>query len=166
MGWSEEDLAERVAFVQQRAVRFEATAAENIAFGDWSRLEEVQRAVHGSVAEGVINHLPQGLETLLGRLFGLHDLSGGEWRRLAITRILARSGDLLILDEPCAHFDPAAEREFVERFPSVANGRATLLISHRPSTLRLADHILLVTEGRIGREVGLAELDERSPTRR
>ena len=167
MSWSEEELAERVAFVQQRAVRFEATAAENIAFGDWPRLggpagahrDDVREAVRGSVAEGVIDHLPEGLETLLGRLFGRHDLSGGEWRRLAITRILARTGDLLILDEPCAHFDPAAEREFVERFPSVAKGRATLLISHRPTTLRLADQVLVVDEGRIEREVRIAELE-------
>jgi ATP-binding cassette subfamily B protein len=151
--WSTQELHRRLAFVAQDSVRFEATAAENIAYGDWRRLLSDRAAIEQvAFAAGVhdlLAGLPQGYDTMLGRAFGEHDLSGGQWQKLAVARAFARAATVLILDEPTAHLDGRAERELTARLARLARGRTTLLISHRASTLRLASRIVVMDLGRI-----------------
>ncbi len=151
-----EELCRNVSIVFQTFGQYNATAAENIAFGDWRRLEndraEVEAiAAHAGLTE-LIEGLPHGYDTLLGREFGDVSLSGGQWQRLAIGRAFAKDAPLMILDEPTASLDPEAEYEVFERFTALAEGRATLLISHRFSTLALADRIVVLDGGRIVEE--------------
>ena len=145
---------QQIGFVFQRFIPYEATVRENIAFGDWQHLldqpakvEELARLAH---AEDLIAHLPQGYETLLGWHFGKRNLSGGQWQKLALARGLARpDARLLILDEPSASLDARAEYELFSRFKQAAAGRTTVLISHRFSTISLADRILVLEKGRL-----------------
>ncbi|MGH7960323.1 MAG: ABC transporter ATP-binding protein [Candidatus Binatia bacterium] len=151
--WSLEHLHGGIAFLSQGFARYEATAAENIAYGDWQRmLEHPERIREAAVSAGVhdlIVTLPQGYDTMLGRMFGEHELSGGQWQKLAVARTLARDASLLILDEPTAHFDARAEYELFCRFRALATGRTTILVSHRFTTLGMADRILVMDRGRI-----------------
>ena len=145
---------QQIGFVFQRFIPYEASVRENIAFGDWQHLldqpakvEELARLAH---AEDLIAHLPQGYETLLGWHFGKRNLSGGQWQTLALARGLARpDARLLILDEPSASLDARAEYELFSRFKQAAAGRTTVLISHRFSTISLADRILVLEKGRL-----------------
>jgi ATP-binding cassette subfamily B protein len=129
---------------------------ENIAYGDWERLRN-DRAAVARLAEltGVARiaaRLPQGLDTMLGREFSAHDLSGGQWQRVAITRALAHPARLLILDEPTSNIDARAEHDLFAAVAEVARDRTTIIISHRFSTLRIADRILVMDQGRIVEE--------------
>lgn len=145
---------QQIGFVFQRFIPYEATVRENIAYGDWQRLldqpakvEELARLAH---AEELIARLPQGYETLLGWHFGKHNLSGGQWQKLALARGIARTdARLLILDEPSASLDARAEYELFRQFRQAASGRTTLLISHRFSTISMADRILVLAKGRL-----------------
>ena len=161
----ERSLHQQVAFIFQNYSRYEATAADNIAYGDWERLlgeqarvEEVARAagVHDMVAA-----LPQGYDTMLGRSFGTEELSSGQWQKLAVARAFARPAQLLILDEPTAAHDARAEYELFVRARELAHGRTTILISHRFSTLSMADRILVMDEGRIIEQGSHEELMKR-----
>lgn len=147
------ELHRRIAWVLQDFTRFEATAAENLAFGDWRRLlsnrEELERVAASAGVAPLIASLPEGLDTWLGRRFGQRDLSAGQWQRLAIARSFARSAPLLILDEPTASLDARTEEELFRRFRELAQGRTTILISHRFSTVSIADRIVVLVEGRI-----------------
>ena len=151
--WSIEHLHHCIAFFSQGFARYEATAADNIAYGDWQRLlERPERIQEAAVAAGVhdfILTLPQGYDTMLGRTFGEYDLSGGQWQKLAVARALARDAALLILDEPTAHLDVHAEYDLFCRFRALAQGRTTILVSHRFTTLSMADRILVLDCGRI-----------------
>jgi ATP-binding cassette subfamily B protein len=93
--------------------------------------------------------MPQGYDTMLGRMFGEYDLSGGQWQKLAIARALARDASLLILDEPTANVDARTEYELFCHFRDLAKGRTTILVSHRFTTLALADRIIVLDQGRI-----------------
>jgi ATP-binding cassette subfamily B protein len=93
--------------------------------------------------------MPQGYDTLLGKRFGKHDLSGGQWQYLAIARALARDAKLVILDEPTSNLDAEAEYELFSRFCELAREKTTVLISHRFSTVSMADRILVLDEGRL-----------------
>ena len=146
-------LHRQIAFIFQNFSRYEATAADNIAYGDWEhilgdrpRVEEIARAA--GVHE-MITTMPDGYDTLLGRSFGAYDLAGGQWQKLAVARAFARPARLLILDEPTAAHDARAEYELFVRARELAHGRTTLLISHRFSTLGMADRILVMHEGQI-----------------
>ena len=146
-------LHRHIAFVFQQYGRYEATVADNIAYGDWERLLDDRAAVadvveHAGAAERVAE-MPQGLDTLLGRTFGNYAPSGGQWQKIAITRAFARRAALLILDEPTSNLDPAAEYRTFARFRELAAGRTTILISHRFSTVSLADRIIVLEQGRI-----------------
>lgn len=146
-------LQSQIAFVFQEFSRYEATAADNIAYGDWRRLrynrEQVERIAVLANVHAMIKELPQGYDTMLGRLFGGHDLSSGGWQALALARAFARDAPLLILDEPTSSLDARAEAELLHRFRELTRGRTTILISHRFSTVSMADRILVMERGRI-----------------
>ena len=151
-----------IAYVSQNSVRFEATVGENIAYGDWERLseapDEIRRAGSEAGLSKMIEGLPQAYDTLLGRQFGTFDFSGGEWQKLALARALAKDAPILILDEPTASMDIESEVEMLQGFQRLALGKTTLLISHRFSTVAMADHIYVMDDGRIVEDGTHAEL--------
>ena len=160
--WSPDSFYRQISFVFQQFGRYEASAADNIAYGDWRRLldnrAEVERIARVAGIGDTLRDLPGGYDTLVGRRFGVHDFSGGEWQRVAIARALARPAALLILDEPTSSLDARAEFELFSRFKELAQGRTTFLVSHRFSTLSMADRILVMDEGRIVEQGTHAEL--------
>jgi ATP-binding cassette subfamily B protein len=150
---SRSDYWDRLGFVFQNFGRYEATVAENIAYGDWRRLlnqpdriEEVAR--HTGIQE-MIDALPEGYETWIGRMFGEHSLSGGRWQQVAVARAFAKNCSLLVLDEPTSNLDASAEYALFCKFKELAQGKTTILISHRFSTLGMADRIAVLKEGRL-----------------
>ncbi|HEX2326415.1 MAG TPA: ATP-binding cassette domain-containing protein, partial [Chloroflexota bacterium] len=149
-----EDLRGQVAVVFQDYARFQLPARDNIGFGQVQQLadtERIARAAQRGGAVQVIERLPQQYETTLGRMFsGGVELSGGEWQKVALARGFMRDApQLLVLDEPTAALDAQAEYEVYERFRELTAGRTTLLISHRFSTVRMADHIVVLEGGRV-----------------
>ncbi len=146
-------LHRQIAFVFQGFSRYEATAAENIAYGDWERLlerpEEVAAIAERAGISALLRELPRGLDTLLGRSFGERDLSGGQWQQIAIARAFARRAAILILDEPTSNLDARSEYNLFMRFRELAEGRTTILISHRFSTVAMADRIAVLDAGEI-----------------
>lgn len=145
------DLGAAVTFVFQGTGRYEATLAENIAFGDWTNLlddpDGVRQVIERVGIADVVDSLPEGAETLLGRRFGLHEPSGGQWQQIAIARANARPGTIQILDEPTSNLDVKTEYTIFSKFRELARGRTTILISHRFSTVALADRILVMEDG-------------------
>ena len=133
------------------------TARENVGIGDVRRLDDLDRVRQAAMSAGIheaLAALPQGYETLLSRwLLGEGvgaDLSGGEWQKIALARVFMRHhADFLVLDEPTAALDAAAEYETYRSFAELMTGRTTLLISHRFSTVRMADVIAVLEGGRI-----------------
>ena len=147
---------DRIGTVFQDFARYNLTAATNIAAGRITSVAErarIEDAAQKSLADRLIAALPAGYEQRLdnGYMRG-HDLSGGEWQRIAIARAYFRDADILILDEPTAALDARAEADVFERFRNLSTGRTALLISHRFSTVRMADHILVLEQGRIVEE--------------
>ncbi|HEU0164289.1 MAG TPA: ABC transporter ATP-binding protein, partial [Thermomicrobiales bacterium] len=141
--------------------RYDFTVRDNIALGDIDRRHsdaELMEAAAKAGAEPVIATLDEGLDTLLGRRFGGRDLSGGEWQKVALARAFVRDAPILVLDEPTAALDVRAEYEVYQRFADLTRGRATLLISHRFSTVRMADRILVLDENRLVEDGSHAEL--------
>jgi ATP-binding cassette subfamily B protein len=144
----------QIGFVFQRFSPYEATVRENIAYGNWPYLSqhpaEVEALAQQAQVDGWVKGLPEGYETLLGRHFAKRDLSVGQWQKLALARGIARTAArLLILDEPSASLDARAEYELFSRFREAASERTTLLISHRFSTISMADRILVLEKGRL-----------------
>jgi ATP-binding cassette, subfamily B, bacterial len=150
-GWWNE-----IGVIFQDFVRYDMTATENIGVGRIGVLNNnyhIQAAAMKSFAERVIQKLPKGYQQLLGTRFeGGVDLSGGEWQKIALARAHLRDAQLLILDEPTASLDARSEREVFERFADLTQDKMTLLISHRFSTVRMADRILVLEGGRIAEE--------------
>jgi len=146
-------LRANIGVIFQDFVRYHLTAAENIAVG---RIEErgdrdrIVAAAHASLADEVIDKLPKGYEQVIGKRFksGV-DLSGGEWQKVAIARAYMRDAQLLILDEPTASLDARSEFEVFQRFKELSEGKTAVLISHRFSSVRMADRILVLAEGQI-----------------
>jgi ATP-binding cassette subfamily B protein/ATP-binding cassette subfamily C protein len=148
------DLRLRVGAVFQDFVRYQFTAAENIGLGDPRRLEDRARiadAARRGGAAPVVEALPQGYDTVLGGWFEAgHELSAGQWQKLAIARAFMREeAELLILDEPTASIDAEAEHELFQRFQALAADRTAIVISHRFSTVRIADRIAVLHGGRL-----------------
>jgi ATP-binding cassette subfamily B protein len=148
-----EDLHKEIAVIFQDFMRYEMTGRENIAMGKIEDLDNFSRltaAARKSMADAVIGRLPRHYDQMLGRRFeGGVDLSGGEWQKIALARAYLRDAQLLILDEPTAALDARSEREVFERFSELTIGKTALLISHRFSTVRMADRILVLEGGRI-----------------
>jgi ATP-binding cassette subfamily B protein len=152
-----EDLRKEIGIIFQDYMRYELLAKENIGFGkieDLADQSRIEMAAHKSMAFQVIAKLPSGYDQMIGRRFdGGVDLSGGEWQKFALARAYMRDAQLLILDEPTATLDARAEYEVFRRFAELTKGRMAVLISHRFSTVRMADRILVLQDGRI-REQG------------
>ena len=155
-----EHLHRQIAFVFQVFARYEATLAENVAYGDWQRLledrERLTEIAKRAGLEDLIESMPSGLDTMLGRSFGEFDPSGGQWQSIAVARAFARPASLLILDEPTSNLDARAEHRLFVRFRELARGRTTILVSHRFSTVAMADRIAVLEGGRIV-EIGTHE---------
>lgn len=154
-----------IAVVFQDYACYHLSAAENIWLGDVARpLDDarVARAAGAAGAHSVIARLPQGYATQLGRWFdGGAELSIGEWQKIALARAFLRDAQVVILDEPSSALDAAAEEELFTRFHELAAGRTAILISHRLSTVRMADVIYVMEDGRIVESGTHAELTER-----
>jgi ATP-binding cassette subfamily B protein len=152
--WNPAALRRRVGEFFQDFARYQLKVGENIGVGDVSRFEDDalwREAAELSTAMPFIEDLPEGFETQLGKWFkGGRELSGGQWQKVALARAFMRRGaDILVLDEPTAAMDARAEAEVFERFQQLARDRMLILISHRFSTVRMADQILVIQGGRI-----------------
>lgn len=148
-----EDLYREIGVIFQDFMRYEMTAAENIAVGQIDMLKrpaQLQMAAAKSMADEVIARLPRGFAQMLGRRFeGGVDLSGGEWQKVALARAYLRDAQVLILDEPTASLDARSEFEVFQRFAELTEGKTALFVSHRFSTVRMADRIVVLEKGRI-----------------
>ncbi|MES3032536.1 MAG: ABC transporter ATP-binding protein [Gemmatimonadota bacterium] len=157
-----EQLRSNIGVIFQDFVRYNMTAAENISVGRIEARDDkarIEAAAARSLASEVIAKLPKRYDQQLGRRFrkGV-DLSGGEWQKIAIARAYMRDAQLLILDEPTAALDARAEYEVFERFKELSDGRTGVLISHRFSSVRMADRILVLADGRVEASGTHAEL--------
>jgi ATP-binding cassette subfamily B protein len=151
-----EDLYREIGVIFQDFMRYEMTARENISVGrieELANTEAIVAAAHKSLADDVIAKLPDKYEQMLGRRFEMGvDLSGGEWQKLALARAYLRDAQLLILDEPTAALDARSEYEVFERFAELTEGKMALFISHRFSTVRMADRIVVLAGGQIAED--------------
>ncbi len=152
--WSETALLQRIGVIFQDFARYQLTVGENIGAGDVRYFEDEERwreAGEKGLAAPTIEGLPQGYRTPLGKWFNQgRELSGGEWQKVALSRAFMRSeADILVLDEPTAAMDAAAEAAIYEHFRALTKGRIAILISHRFSTVRMADQIIVLQDGRI-----------------
>jgi ATP-binding cassette subfamily B protein len=147
------ELRANISVIFQDFVRYHLTAAENIAVGRIEAREDRERivaAAQSSLADEVIRKLPLGYEQILGKRFRTGvELSGGEWQKVAIARAYMRDAQLLILDEPTAALDARSEFEVFQRFKELSEGKTAVLISHRFSSVRMADRILVLSAGEI-----------------
>jgi ATP-binding cassette subfamily B protein len=155
-----EDLRHEIGVIFQDYLRYDLLVRENIGFGRLESLDDLDQiaaAARKSLAQGVIDRLPDGYNQMVGRRFeGGVDLSGGEWQKVALARAYMRDAQILILDEPTATLDARAEYEIFQRFADLTRGRMAVLISHRFSTVRMADRILVLADG-VVREQGTHE---------
>jgi ATP-binding cassette subfamily B protein len=145
------DLRGQVGVIFQDYLRYQMTMAQNIAVGDIARKEDrplIEASAQQSLADALVEQLPGRYDQELGRRFrqGV-ELSGGEWQKVALARAYMRDAQLLILDEPTAALDARAEYEVFQRFSELTRGKTAVLISHRFSTVRMADRILVLEKG-------------------
>jgi ATP-binding cassette, subfamily B, bacterial len=152
-----DDLYKEIGVIFQDYMRYEMTARENIAVGRiefLDNLQKVQESARKSMANEVVAKLgPAGYEQMLGRRFETGvDLSGGEWQKVALARAYLRDAQLLILDEPTSALDARSEYEVFQRFAELTAGKMAVFISHRFSTVRMADRIVVLENGRIAEE--------------
>ncbi len=151
--YSVEDLRGEIGVIFQDYMRYDMRIKENIGFGKIEDLDSdnlIHDAARKSQATETIDRLPAKFEQIVGRRFeGGVDLSGGEWQKIALARAYMRDAQLLILDEPTATLDARAEYEVFLRFAELTRGRMSVLISHRFSTVRMADRILVLAGGAI-----------------
>ncbi|MFQ3632385.1 ABC transporter ATP-binding protein [Roseiflexus sp.] len=145
------ELRRRIGVIFQDFVRYQLTARENIGFGQIDYLDDAQRVAEAAQrggADDVVAVLPAGIETMLGRWFeNGFELSGGQWQKIALSRAFMRDGEVLVLDEPTAALDAEREYEIFQRFRELTAGKIAVLISHRFSTVRMADRIAVIEGG-------------------
>ena len=152
--WDENALLQRVGVIFQDFARYQMRVGENVGVGDVTAFENAERwreASDKGMASEFIDTLPAGFDTQLGKWFrDGRELSGGQWQKIALARAFMRSrADILVLDEPTAAMDAEAEATIFEHFRELAGGRIAILISHRFSTVRMADQIIVIQDGRI-----------------
>ncbi|MEH1801038.1 MAG: ABC transporter ATP-binding protein [Nostoc sp.] len=152
--WDVDVLRRRIGVIFQNFVRYQFTVGENIGVGDVEHLENKtlwQTAAEKGMAQSFIDQLPQSFQTQLGRWFkGGQELSGGQWQKIALSRAFMRSqADILVLDEPTSAIDAQAEFEIFNHFRAITQNQMVLLISHRFSTVRMADKILVIENGEV-----------------
>ena len=152
--WDVEALRRRIGVIFQDFGRYQFSVGENIGAGDVRHIDDPERwaaAATAGTAAPFIDALPDGYATQLGRWFkGGRELSGGQWQKIALSRAFMRTdADILVLDEPTAAMDAASEAEIFEHFRSTSADKMRILISHRFSTVRTADHIIVLHEGRM-----------------
>ena len=157
-----EDLSGQIAVIFQDFMRYDMIAMDNISVGQIEERDNrarIDEAARKSLADLLIQKFPLGYEQMLGRRFeGGVDLSGGEWQRIALARAYLRDAQVLILDEPTAALDARAEHQVFERFAELTAGKMALLISHRFSTVKMADRIVVLEKGQITEEGSHNEL--------
>lgn len=160
-----DSLTREIGAIFQDFMRYDMTAKQNIVVGNVERLREpaiedtIRTAAEKSLASEVLARMPAGLNQMLGRRFeNGQDLSGGEWQKLALARAYLRDAQLVILDEPTASLDAQSELDVFERFTELSTGRMALIISHRFSTVRGADRIIVLSKGQIIEEGTHTEL--------
>lgn len=157
-----DDLRTHIGVIFQDFLRYSFTASDNIGVGRIEVAgdrERIVAAAEQSLADSVIRKLPAGYDQMLGRVFLKgQDLSGGEWQKIAIARAYMRSAEIIILDEPTAALDARAEAEVFTRFKNLAEGTTAVLISHRFSTVRMADRIVVLADGKVEEAGTHAEL--------
>jgi ATP-binding cassette subfamily B protein len=162
------DLRREIGIIFQDYARYHLTARENIWLGNVAlprASERIVEAARQTGADAVIRRLPQQYDTMLGRLFDNGaELSIGEWQKVAIARAFLRETQIIVLDEPTASLDARSEAEVFEHFHALSRGRTAILISHRLSTVRMADRIFVLANGRIVEAGVHDELVERGGT--
>jgi ATP-binding cassette subfamily B protein len=155
-----ETLRNRIGVLFQDYATYELSVRENVVMGRPGgpvNDDRVIEALHDARSEWLLKRMPKGLDSKVGRLFeGGHDLSGGEWQRLALARIMYRDADVWILDEPTSSLDPEAEAAIFAELKENLRGRIGIVISHRFSTVRIADRIAVIADGKVT-EVGSHE---------
>jgi ATP-binding cassette subfamily B protein len=155
-------LRRKIGVIFQDFVHYHLSAAENVGFGQIEALDDrprIEAAAEKSGAHPVLAALPQGYDTMLGRWFSQgRDLSGGEWQKVALARAFMRDCEILVLDEPTASLDAENELQVFQRFRELAEDRMAVLISHRFSTVRMADRIFVIEDGRVTERGTHAEL--------
>ena len=152
--WDVDVLRRRIGVIFQNFVRYQFTVGENIGVGDVEHLENKTRwqtAAQKGMAQSFIDQLPETFQTQLGRWFkGGQELSGGQWQKIALSRAFMRSqADILVLDEPTSAIDAQAEFEIFNHFRAITQNQMVLLISHRFSTVRMADKIVVIEDGEV-----------------
>ncbi|MEH2080664.1 MAG: ABC transporter ATP-binding protein [Nostoc sp.] len=152
--WDVDVLRRRIGVIFQNFVRYQFTVGENIGVGDVEHLEnkaQWKTAAQKGMAQSFIDQLPQSFQTQLGRWFkGGQELSGGQWQKIALSRAFMRSqADILVLDEPTSAIDAQAEFEIFNHFRAITQNQMVLLISHRFSTVRMANKILVIENGEV-----------------
>ncbi len=152
--WDEETLRQRIGVIFQDFSRYQFLVGENIGVGDVRHFEEKQRwrdAADKGMADDFIEDLPSGYDTQLGKWFkDGQELSGGQWQKIALSRAFMRTdADILVLDEPTAAMDAGAEAKIFEHFRKLTQNRIAILISHRFSTVRMANQIIVIENGRV-----------------
>jgi len=148
-----DELRANIGVIFQDFVRYHLTAAENIGVGQIDRMDDrarIEEAARRAMADEVVEALPDRYDQLIGRRFKTGvDLSGGQWQKIAIARAYMRDAQVMILDEPTAALDARSEYEVFRRFKELSDDRTAVLISHRFSSVRMADRILVLADGRV-----------------
>ena len=148
-------LRSRIGVLFQDYASYELSVRENVVMGRPDEAsdvddERVMEALRDARSDWLLKKMPRGLDSKVGRLFeGGHDLSGGEWQRLALARIMYRDADIWILDEPTSSLDPEAEAAIFAELKENLKGRIGIVISHRFSTVRIADRIAVIADGKV-----------------
>ncbi|MFC4768169.1 ABC transporter ATP-binding protein [Effusibacillus consociatus] len=149
----EQDLRKNITVVFQDFMRYSFSVRDNIAFGNVERygdIEEIKKVASKTGVDKFVKHFSKGYDTYLGKyLINGEDLSGGQWQKIALARLLFRGGEVIILDEPTASLDPRAEIELFKQFHTLTKDKTTIFISHRMAAAKMADRILVMKEGRL-----------------